>query len=97
MPTSLTSAASKDTAVFSCLFFHLINCETILREVVLSTFGSSNAKAMSDSKVHSWVRAFKDGRDNAYDESRSGRPSAITDLVDAVESSVKTSDSQFPL
>ena len=42
--------------------------------------------AMSSSKVRKWVRVFKDGRENVHDESRSGRPSVITDdLVNAVD------------
>ena len=55
--------------------------------------------AMSDSKVHKWVRAFKDGQENVHDEPRSGRPSVIAeDLVNAMdEKLVKTGDSQFQL
>ncbi|GFW87640.1 histone-lysine N-methyltransferase SETMAR [Trichonephila clavipes] len=46
--------------------------------------------AMSSSKVHKWVRAFKDGRENVHDEPRSGRPSAITDdLVKAVDEKIR--------
>ncbi|GFV26178.1 HTH_48 domain-containing protein [Trichonephila clavipes] len=45
--------------------------------------------AMSSSKVHKWVRAFKDGRENVHDEPRSGRPSVITDdLVKAVDEKI---------
>ncbi|GFU20501.1 histone-lysine N-methyltransferase SETMAR [Trichonephila clavipes] len=46
--------------------------------------------AMSSSKVHKWVRAFKDGRENVLDEPRSGRPSVITDdLVKAVDEKIR--------
>ncbi|GFX95014.1 histone-lysine N-methyltransferase SETMAR [Trichonephila clavipes] len=46
--------------------------------------------AMSSSKVHKWVRAFKDGRKNVHDEPRSGRPSVITDdLVKAVDEKIR--------
>ncbi|MEX5543814.1 hypothetical protein, partial [Pseudomonas poae] len=45
---------------------------------------------MSESKVHKWVRQFKDGRDNIHDEDRSGRPSLITDdLVASVEARIR--------
>ncbi|GFW25318.1 histone-lysine N-methyltransferase SETMAR [Trichonephila clavipes] len=46
--------------------------------------------AMSSSKVHKWVRAFKDGRENVHDEPRSDRPSVITDdLVKAVDEKIR--------
>ncbi|GFV65905.1 histone-lysine N-methyltransferase SETMAR [Trichonephila clavipes] len=46
--------------------------------------------AMSSSKVHKWVRAFKDGRENVHDEPRSDRPSGITDdLVKAVDEKIR--------
>ncbi|GFU48381.1 HTH_48 domain-containing protein [Trichonephila clavipes] len=46
--------------------------------------------AMSSSKVHKWVRAFKDGRENVHDEPRFGRPSVITDdLVNAVDEKIR--------
>ncbi|GBN05434.1 hypothetical protein AVEN_96355-1 [Araneus ventricosus] len=37
------------------------------------------ATAMCEVKVRKWVRDFKAGRYNIHDDSRSGRPSAITD------------------
>ncbi|KAG8336234.1 Tetratricopeptide repeat protein 37 [Homalodisca vitripennis] len=40
--------------------------------------------------VRKWIRAFKDGRTNVYDEERSGRPSVITDdLIQKVNCKVK--------
>ncbi|GBO36296.1 hypothetical protein AVEN_75634-1 [Araneus ventricosus] len=33
---------------------------------------------MSEGMVRKWVKAFKDGRTNAHDDERSGRPSVIT-------------------
>ncbi|GFU18189.1 HTH_48 domain-containing protein [Trichonephila clavipes] len=46
-------------------------------------------EAMSD-KVPNWVSKFKDGRTNAHDEERSGRPSIITDdLMQAVETKIR--------
>ncbi|GBN45943.1 hypothetical protein AVEN_127631-1, partial [Araneus ventricosus] len=35
--------------------------------------------AMCEGKVRKWVRDFKAVRDNVHDDSRSGRPSVITD------------------
>ncbi|GFX72847.1 mariner Mos1 transposase [Trichonephila clavipes] len=35
----------------------------------------NGAKAMSDSKVRTWLRKFKDGRTNVHDEERSVQPS----------------------
>ncbi|GFS54198.1 HTH_48 domain-containing protein [Trichonephila clavipes] len=53
--------------------------------------------AMSNSKVHKWVRAFKDGRENVHDEPRSGRSSVITDdLVNAVDEKIRE-DRQFTI
>ncbi|GBM82662.1 hypothetical protein AVEN_200566-1 [Araneus ventricosus] len=44
------------------------------------------ATAMREGKVRKWARDFKAGRDNVHDESRSGRPSVITDdMVASVE------------
>ncbi|GBO14370.1 hypothetical protein AVEN_18350-1 [Araneus ventricosus] len=37
------------------------------------------ATAMCEGKVRKWVRDFKVSRDNAHDESRSGRPSVVMD------------------
>ena len=34
---------------------------------------------MSDGMVGKWVRMFKEGRENAQDELRSGRPSLVND------------------
>ncbi|GBM40541.1 hypothetical protein AVEN_76946-1 [Araneus ventricosus] len=47
------------------------------------------ATALRDGKVRKWVRDFKAGRDNVHDDSRSGRPSVITDdMVASVESKI---------
>jgi len=35
--------------------------------------------AMSDGMVRKWVRMFNEGRENVYDEARSGRPSLVND------------------
>ena len=35
--------------------------------------------AMSDGMVRKWVRMFSGGRENVYDEARSGRPSSVND------------------
>jgi len=35
--------------------------------------------AMSDGMVRKWVRMFNEGRENAHDEVRSGRPSLVSD------------------
>ncbi|GBM04061.1 hypothetical protein AVEN_247934-1 [Araneus ventricosus] len=44
---------------------------------------------MGAGKVRKWVRVFKAGRDNVHDESRSGRPSVITDdMVASVEAKI---------
>ncbi|GFX88850.1 hypothetical protein TNCV_2575571 [Trichonephila clavipes] len=46
-------------------------------------------EAKNDRKVRKWVRKFKDGRTNAHDEERSGRPSVITDdLMQEVETKI---------
>ena len=34
---------------------------------------------MSDDMVRKWVRIFNEGRENVYDEARSGRPSLVND------------------
>ncbi|GFU97081.1 histone-lysine N-methyltransferase SETMAR [Trichonephila clavipes] len=45
---------------------------------------------MNSSKVHKWVRASKDGRENVHDEPRSGRSSVIPDyLVNAVDEKIR--------
>ena len=45
---------------------------------------------MSSCKEHKWVRAFKDGRENVYDESLSGRSLVITDnLVNAMGEKIR--------
>ncbi|KFM73226.1 Sorting nexin-29, partial [Stegodyphus mimosarum] len=47
------------------------------------------ATAMSESKVHKWVRDFKAGCINVYDEFCSGRPSVITEnMVASVEAKI---------
>ncbi|GFV89789.1 histone-lysine N-methyltransferase SETMAR [Trichonephila clavipes] len=52
---------------------------------------------MSSSKVHKWVRAFKDGRENVHDEPRSGRSLVITDyLVNAVDEKIRE-DQRFTI
>ncbi|GBN64154.1 hypothetical protein AVEN_175036-1 [Araneus ventricosus] len=44
---------------------------------------------MCEGKVRKWVRDFKAGSDNVHDESRSGRPSVITDdMVASVEAKI---------
>ena len=46
--------------------------------------------AMSDSMVRKWVRIFNEGRENAHDEGRSGRPSSVNDnLVRKVNERVR--------
>ncbi|GBM89676.1 Histone-lysine N-methyltransferase SETMAR [Araneus ventricosus] len=60
---------------------------------------------MCEGKVRKWARDFKAGRDNVHDESRSGRPSVITDnMVASVEakilenrrSTISTLSNDFP-
>ncbi|GBM81161.1 hypothetical protein AVEN_226976-1 [Araneus ventricosus] len=47
------------------------------------------ATTMCEGKVRKWVREFKAGRDNVHDDSRSGRPSVITDgMVVSVEAKI---------
>ncbi|GBO06861.1 hypothetical protein AVEN_53045-1 [Araneus ventricosus] len=47
------------------------------------------ATAMCDGKVRKWVRDFKAVRDNFHDDSRSCRPSVITDaMVASVEAKI---------
>ncbi|GBO07469.1 hypothetical protein AVEN_161755-1, partial [Araneus ventricosus] len=44
---------------------------------------------MCEGKVRMWVREFKAGRDNIHDDSRSGRPSVITnDMVASIEANI---------
>jgi len=46
--------------------------------------------AMSDGMVRKWVRMFNEGRQNAHDEARSGRPSLVNDdLVSKVNERVR--------
>jgi len=46
--------------------------------------------AMSDGMVRKWVRMFNEGRENVYDEARSGRPSLVNDdLVRKVNERVR--------
>ncbi|GBN67147.1 hypothetical protein AVEN_136865-1 [Araneus ventricosus] len=47
------------------------------------------ATAMCEGKVRKWVRDFKAVRDNFHDDSRSGRPSVITDdMVASLEAKI---------
>ncbi|GBM66431.1 hypothetical protein AVEN_31744-1 [Araneus ventricosus] len=44
---------------------------------------------MCEGEVRKWVTEFKAGRDNVHDDSRSGRPSVITDvMVASVEAKI---------
>ena len=46
--------------------------------------------AMSDGMVRKWVRMFNEGRENVYDEARSGRPYLVNDdLVRKVNERVR--------
>ena len=46
--------------------------------------------AMSSSMVWRWVRLFNEGRENAHDDPRSGRPSVVDeDLVRAFEEKIR--------
>jgi len=46
--------------------------------------------AMSDGMVRKWVRMFNEGRENVYDEARSGGPSLVNDgLVREVNERVR--------
>jgi len=46
--------------------------------------------AMSSSMVLRWVRLFNEGRENAHDDPRSGRPSVVDeDLVRAFEEKIR--------
>ncbi|GBL89352.1 hypothetical protein AVEN_225874-1 [Araneus ventricosus] len=57
-----------------------------IRRQICEVYG---ATAMCEGKVRKWVRDFKAGRDNVHDESRSGRPSVITDdVVASVEAKI---------
>ena len=50
----------------------------------------SGDNAMSDGMVRKWVRMFNEGRENVHDESRSGRPSSVSDdLVRKVSERVR--------
>ncbi|GBN32494.1 hypothetical protein AVEN_89338-1 [Araneus ventricosus] len=53
--------------------------------------------AMNEGMVRKWVRMFNEGRENAHDEERSGRPSLITEeLVRALSKKfVPIGDSRF--
>ena len=45
---------------------------------------------MSDGMVRKWVQMFDEGRENVYDEARSGRPSLVNDdLVRKVNERVR--------
>jgi transposase len=45
---------------------------------------------MSDSIARRWVRHFNEGRENMYDDPRSGRPSVVNeDLVREVEEKIQ--------
>lgn len=45
---------------------------------------------MSEGKVRKWVREYKCGRENVHDESRSGRPSVVSDdLIFAVDAKIR--------
>ncbi|GBO34485.1 hypothetical protein AVEN_95017-1 [Araneus ventricosus] len=45
---------------------------------------------MTDGMVSKWVRQFNDGRTNAHDEARSGRPSVVNDgLVAKVNEKIR--------
>ncbi|GBM69911.1 hypothetical protein AVEN_96427-1 [Araneus ventricosus] len=47
------------------------------------------ATAMCDGKVRKWVKDFKAGRENIHDDSRSGRPSVMMDvMVASVEAKI---------
>jgi hypothetical protein len=49
--------------------------------------------AMSDSMVRRWVRHFNEGRENVYDDPRSGQPSVVNaDLVRALGMQFKGTD-----
>jgi len=45
--------------------------------------------AMSDGMVRKWVRMFSKGRENVHDETRSGRPFLVNDLVRKVNERVR--------
>ena len=46
--------------------------------------------AMSDGMIRKWVRMFNEGRENLYDEARSGRPSLVNDdLVRKIHEGVR--------
>lgn len=70
------------------IFFPAINVLSVDTHRQISEVSGPNA--MSRSKVHKWVRAFKDRRENAHDEPRSDQPSVITQgLVTAVEERIR--------
>jgi len=53
--------------------------------------------AMNDGMVRKWVRIFNEGRENAHDEARSGRPSLVyDDLVRKVNERVRV-DRRFTI
>jgi len=53
--------------------------------------------AMSDGMVRKWVRMFNEGRENLYDEARSGSPSLVNDdLVRKVNERVRD-DTRFTI
>ncbi|GBM74706.1 hypothetical protein AVEN_274842-1 [Araneus ventricosus] len=53
------------------------------------------ATAMCEDKVRKWVRDFKTGHDNIHDDSRSFRPSVITDdMLASVEAKILENSSR---
>jgi len=52
----------------------VIPCE--IHHQICQVYGDN---AMSDGMVRKWVRTFNEGRENAHDETRSGRPSLVND------------------
>ena len=60
----------------------LVNARNVLQSEIhhqICQVYSDNA--LSDGVVRKWVRMFNEGRENVYDEARSGRPSLVNDAL----------------
>jgi len=63
-----------------CSVIRFLNARNVLpseiHHQICQVYGDN---AMSDGMVRKWVRMLNEGRQNVYDEARSGRPSLVND------------------
>ena len=73
-----TIEGAADCAIRSVIRF--LNARNLLpseiHHQICQVYGDN---AISDGMVKKWVRMFNEGRENVYDEARSGRPSLVND------------------